>query len=206
MLEAHAAFFHVPVSAEQRSRVTAFFDLLLTWNRRINLTGAASMEELLSEHFPDSLALARLVPANAAVADVGSGGGLPALPFAVLRPDATVTLFETRAKRVAFLRTAVRELSLRSVSVAGRFAPAALAAHQRFDVASSRATFPPEEWMSLARQALRPGGRVVVFDAAGGSEPAPADGLGAPMGQLIESVEYHTGRRHLRRAAAYCFT
>jgi 16S rRNA (guanine527-N7)-methyltransferase len=198
LVEAQAAFFHVPVSSEQRTRLERFYELLLVWNRQINLTGARSLDELLSEHLPDSFALSRLVPPGASVADVGSGGGLPALPFALLRPDAPLTLFETRAKRVAFLRTAVRELAIASARVAGRFAPTLLGDGERFDVASSRATFPPEEWMSLARQGLHEGGRVVVFDAA--------THVGSPGGRLMEAVEYCTGRGHSRRAAAYCFT
>jgi 16S rRNA (guanine527-N7)-methyltransferase len=193
-----AAFFQVLVSVEQRRRLEQFYDLLLTWNRQINLTGARSLEELLSEHLPDSFALSQLVPQGATVADVGSGGGLPALPFALLRPDVPVTLFETRAKRVAFLRTAVRELGIVSATVAGRFTPAALPVGKRFDVASSRATFPPEEWLTLSRQALVEGGRVVVFDTASALDP-----LGA---HLVAATDYRTGRGHVRRAASYRFT
>src|SRR5436853_71284 len=118
MVDAQGAFFQVPVSAEQHIRLHRFYELLLVWNRQINLTGARSLDELLSEHLPDSFALSRLVPQSASVADVGSGGGLPAIPFALLRPDASLTLFETRAKRVAFLRTAIRELGVGSARIA----------------------------------------------------------------------------------------
>jgi 16S rRNA (guanine527-N7)-methyltransferase len=191
-----ASFFRVPVSPAQCGLVERFYDLLLTWNQRINLTGARSLDDLLSEHLPDSFALSCLVPAGSSVADVGSGGGLPALPFALLRPDAGVTLFESRAKRQAFLRTAVRELDIRSATVAGRFTPA-VSGHGRFDLACSRATFPPDEWLGLARGIVRGGGRVVVFDALSSTD------LGAD--RLVASVEYRTGRGHQRRAAAYSF-
>jgi len=192
---AQSAFFQVPVSPGQCALLESFCELLLTWNLRINLTGARSMDELLSEHLPDSFALSRLVPAGASVADVGSGGGLPAVPFALLRPDAPVTLFEARAKRRAFLRTAVRQLGIRSATVGERFTVAALAGHEPFDLACSRATYPPEEWLSLARPAVGPEGRVVVFDAGGSADP--------PGVRLVGATEYRTGRGHQRRAAAY---
>src|SRR4029079_16814605 len=96
----------------------AFWSLLLTWNARINLTGAGTRDELLGEHFPDALAMASLVPPGARLVDVGSGGGLPAVPLSVLRPDLGLTLVEPRAKRVAFLRTAVRTLGLKAEVVA----------------------------------------------------------------------------------------
>src|SRR6185295_9811748 len=107
----------------------------------INLTGARTLDELAADHLPDAFALAEAVPPGAALVDVGSGGGLPALPFAVLRPDVRLTLVEPRAKRVAFLRTAVRELGLAGELVAGHAADLPAGA---FDVAASRATFPPE--------------------------------------------------------------
>lgn len=195
VVAALSAFFRVPVSPEQCGLLARFYDLLLAWNRRINLTGARSLDELLSEHLPDSFALSCLVPPGASVADVGSGGGLPAVPFALVRPDAVVTLFESRAKRQAFLRTAVRELGIRTATVAGRFTPAAPGEPGPFDLACSRATLAPGEWLSLGRQAVRAAGRIVVFDTTGAGDLAPA--------QLISAIEYRTGRGHQRRAAAY---
>jgi 16S rRNA (guanine527-N7)-methyltransferase len=195
-IEALAAFFGLPVPAPQRERLLLFFDQLLTWNARINLTGASSRAELLSEHLPDSFALARLIPPSSTLADIGSGGGLPALPFAILRPDVRLTLYEARAKRAAFLRTAIRTLHLTAV-VAGRLDPATPPA-SRLDAASSRATFPPEEWLPIALPLVRPGGRVIVFTA---TAPAPASAA-----RLVDTVQYETGDRHPRFAAAYCST
>jgi 16S rRNA (guanine527-N7)-methyltransferase len=195
-IEALAAFFALPVSAAQRERLLLFFDQLLTWNARINLTGAGSRAELLSEHLPDSFALARLIPPSSTLADIGSGGGLPALPFAILRPDVRLTLYEARAKRAAFLRTAIRTLRLAAL-VSGRLDPATPPS-SRFDAASSRATFPPEEWLPIAFPLLHPGGRAIVFTA---TAPSPA-----PSARMVDTVQYETGDRHPRYATAYCST
>jgi 16S rRNA (guanine527-N7)-methyltransferase len=189
-----AALFEVPVSSAQAAAIASFLALLLRWNERINLTGARFPEELRSEHLPDSFALARLLPSSSRVADVGSGGGLPALPTAILRPDVSWTLFEARSKRQAFLRTAVRELSLSSVVIAGRLDPAA-PTQPSFDAATSRATFEPAEWIATARRMVNAGGTMIVFDAgrpwnAGGAQP-------------IDTIEYRTGEGHRRRATSY---
>jgi 16S rRNA (guanine527-N7)-methyltransferase len=182
------------VSEAQQRSLDAFWGLLLTWNARINLTGAGTREELIGEHLPDALAMARLVPPGARVIDVGSGGGLPALPFALLRPDATLTLVEPRAKRVAFLRTAVRELELAADVVAGRIesveGPAA-------DIASSRATFAPSEWLEVARP-LAP--RVLVFASREAEVLTPA-GI-----RLEEAASYETAARHGRWLGMFCST
>jgi 16S rRNA (guanine527-N7)-methyltransferase len=188
-------FFDLAVSPAQRALLDRFFTLLLTWNARINLTGARTRADLDDEHLPDSFALARLIPPAAVTGDVGSGGGLPALPFAILRPDVPLTLFESRAKRAAFLRTAVRELPLPSVTVAARFPPPG---EQRFDALVSRATLPPPDWLALARPALKDGGIAVVLSPTAVSAPPPA--------RLVTSLSYQTANRHPRFAASYCFT
>jgi 16S rRNA (guanine527-N7)-methyltransferase len=189
-----AALFQVPVSPAQAATIASFLALLLRWNERINLTGARLPEELRSEHLPDSFALARLLPPSSRVADVGSGGGLPAIPAAILRPDVSWTLFEARSKRQAFLRTAVRELGLASVVVAGRLDPVSPGAPS-FDAATSRATFEPPEWIAMARRMVNPGGTMIVFDAG-----RPWDARGA---ERIDTIEYQTGEGHRRRATGY---
>jgi 16S rRNA (guanine527-N7)-methyltransferase len=174
------------VSADHARSLDAFWSLLLTWNARINLTGAGTREELIGEHLPDSLAMASLVPQGVRVLDVGSGGGLPALPFAVLRPDAAVTLVEPRAKRVAFLRTAVRELGLSVTVLPDRIEGVTV---PEMDVATSRATFPPREWLERAR-VLAP--RALVF-ASRRAE------VGEGPGQVVEAeLQYETASRHRR--------
>jgi 16S rRNA (guanine527-N7)-methyltransferase len=197
-----AAVFGQQLTPEQEQQVGRFFDLLLTWNVRINLTGARTPAELLDEHLPDSFALSRLVPLGSRLVDIGSGGGLPVLPFAAFRPDVSFTLVEPRAKRVAFLRTAVRELGLlgaRQIDIRqGRLED--LAADSSFDAACSRATFAPEEWMARAGQAklLRPGGRIVVFGTAKPTQGDPA--------VLLDEVSYTIKQGNPRWAGAYCST
>jgi len=150
-----------PLAAETCAAVTRFCRLLMQWNSGVNLTGARSVAEVIGEHVVDSFAMARLVPAGSSVVDVGAGGGFPGLPFAIARPDARVVLVEPRAKRVAFLRTAVRELQLKNAEVVRERADEL--DRGGFDVATSRATFPPEEWLDLGLGLVRPGGLVLVF-------------------------------------------
>jgi 16S rRNA (guanine(527)-N(7))-methyltransferase RsmG len=175
----------VASSESQRRGLETFWSLLLTWNARINLTGAQTRDDLVGEHLPDALAMASLVPPEARVLDVGSGGGLPAIPFGLLRPDVRLTLVEPRAKRVAFLRTAVRTLGLSAEVAPARVEDLEGAS---FDVAGSRATFAPVEWLEKAR-ALAP--RVLVFAARRGE-------VGADGGRLEAEVGYETGRGHAR--------
>lgn len=167
--------------------------LLLTWTAHINLTGANSLEDLTTEHLPDAFAIASRLPASDPLStiDVGSGGGLPAIPLAVLRPNLSIRLFEPIAKKAAFLRTAVRELGLgKRLTVTS--ARAETAECGTFDVAVSRATLPPPAWMTLAGTLVRPGGRVFVL-ASADSDP----GAAPPPLSLTDRVSYYEGKRIL---------
>lgn len=178
---------------EQARGVARFFTLLLQWNAHIDLTGARSFQDLLGEHLPDCFALSRLVPREASVVDIGSGGGLPAVPFAVLRPDCKMTLVEPRAKRTAFLSAALRE-------VGGPFGFSLVRGRddeivEKFDVAMSRATFPPVEWLGRAGRLAREDGRIVVLS----TEPQ----VTCSEYQQVAEVGYRTTSGSPRWAGAF---
>jgi 16S rRNA (guanine527-N7)-methyltransferase len=167
-LQALGRRWGVPCEPVQTEALVRFAALLLQWNQKINLTGAKSIGALAADHFPDAFALARRLGEPARLVDVGSGGGLPALPLALLRPGLVVRLCEPIAKKGAFLRTAIRELGLGDrASLDSRRGEELAQAGERFDVAISRATFEPAAWLALGRQLVQPGGRVFVLTVPG---------------------------------------
>ena len=187
----------LPLTPEMVTRVLGFCRLLMEWNAGVNLTGARSVAEVVGEHVVDSFAMARLVPLGSSVVDVGAGGGLPGLPFAIIRPDTRVTVVEPRAKRVAFLRTAVREFQLASAEVVRERAEEL--DRGRFDVAASRATFPPEKWLGLGLGLVRPEGLVLVL---AGREWHPME----PSTRRSNALGYVTASGRSRWIGAFCST
>src|SRR5262245_38257511 len=168
LVRAMAAAWNLACDDGQVAALSSYGDSLLRWNARINLTAARSIDQLVAEHFVDAFALARRLAGPARLVDVGSGGGLPAIPLALLRPGLTVAMCEPIAKKAAFLRTAIRELGLGgrvSVRLARGEAVARLAP-RTFDAAASRATLAPEAWLALAGRLVRPGGRLFALTAA----------------------------------------
>jgi 16S rRNA (guanine527-N7)-methyltransferase len=133
-------------------RLGRLLDLVATWNARTDLTAARDERELVDLYLADALVLAVSSLASRPLAprerwvDVGSGAGAPGLVLHVLRPDLDITLVEPRAKRVAFLRTALGSLGIaqpaRVLDQRSDAVPPGL-----FDVAVSRATFAPDEWL-----------------------------------------------------------
>ena len=139
-------------SLEQIDQLLAYVDLLDKWNRVYNLTAVRESERMLSYHVLDSLAALPHITARR-VLDVGSGGGMPGILFAILRPDWQLTLLDANHKKTTFLKQAVIELGLSQVEVicdrVEAYQPA-----QKFDVITSRAFAELNEFIRLTRHLL----------------------------------------------------
>lgn len=101
----------IDLSPVQIAALEAHYELLLRWNRVLNLTRIQNLEEAVERHFGESLFLAaHLPPGNLRIADVGSGAGFPGFPVAIARPDCHVTLIESHQRKAVFLREATRNI------------------------------------------------------------------------------------------------
>lgn len=110
----------IEVDASLTEGLLRYLDLLARWNAVYNLTAVRDPAGMLTRHLFDSLAVAPFA-GEGALADLGSGAGLPGIPLALLDRTRPVTLVESNGKKVRFLRTVVRELALPGVDVfAGR--------------------------------------------------------------------------------------
>lgn len=151
------------VAAEQSAALAAFVALLLKWNKVYNLTGVRGADEVVDRHLVESFALRALLRGTY-VADVGSGGGLPGLPLAIVEPQRRFTLIESRAKRVRFLRHVVAELGLSNTEVAHARAED-LPVAQPFATVLARAVAPPAELLSICRHLTAPGSILLLLTA-----------------------------------------
>lgn len=101
-------------------KVSAYLDLLVRWNSRINLTSVRDAEEIITRHFGESFFAARNLVAPdwpESAIDLGSGAGFPGLPLAIYAPAATITLIESQNKKASFLNEVIRTLGLGNVKV-----------------------------------------------------------------------------------------
>lgn len=172
--------------------------LLEQWNKRIDLTAARTHGELTDLMLADASVLAKRMAVGARVVDVGTGAGAPGLALAIMRPDLKVTLVEPLAKRTSFLRTVLGTIGRPDVVIL-RERGEAVASHSpnAFDVALSRATLPPTEWVPLA---LRLASATLVLVA----RDAPPTIEGARIDEDISYVWPATSAQ--RRATRYVTT
>ena len=105
---------------ETVDRLLAFGELLLKWNKVYNLTAIRNPQELITHHLLDSLAVLPQLAAVNRLADIGSGGGLPGVVLAIVRPGLVVTSIETVGKKASFQQQAKIELGLGNFSVVNK--------------------------------------------------------------------------------------
>lgn len=102
---------YAPLSREQLARLEAHYELLIHWNQKLNLTRIRDVSEAVRLHYCESMFVGHVLPEGPLkVVDVGSGGGFPGIPLAILRPEVTVDLIESHQRKAVFLREVSREL------------------------------------------------------------------------------------------------
>jgi 16S rRNA (guanine527-N7)-methyltransferase len=143
---------------EALQRLGRLLDQVVTWNARIDLTAARSERQLVDLYLADALVLAAHGARSAAPGerwiDVGSGAGAPGLALELLWPGLSLTLVEPRLKRVAFLRSAAGSFAeARPVRIVDARSDAVAA--WTHDVALSRATFAPGDWLAEGARLAR---------------------------------------------------
>ncbi len=137
---------------------------LLKWTAKVNLIGPEATENL-DEHIAEAVAAAEILRPEREVMDFGSGGGLPAIPMAIVAPQARFHLVEADQKKWAFLKHIVRECGLSSRVYGDRLSRLLprLPADLRFSLVVSKAVGYPEEWVPSLKDHLEDGARVALF-------------------------------------------
>ncbi|MGZ5472471.1 MAG: 16S rRNA (guanine(527)-N(7))-methyltransferase RsmG [Thermoanaerobaculia bacterium] len=154
-----------------RSALGWYKSELLKWNAKVNLIGPEASTNL-DEHIAEAVAAAEILKPEREVMDFGSGGGLPAIPMAIVSPSARFHLVEADQKKWAFLKHVARECGLSCQVYGDRLSRLLqrLPADLRFSLVVSRAVGNPEEWVPTLKNHLEPGARVALFQ---GSPDAP---------------------------------
>ena len=101
---------------EQLLKLNKFYELLIEYNKNINLTAITDINEVALKHFADSLININYYKQNSTLCDIGSGAGFPGLPIAIMRPDLKITLVDSLQKRINFLNVVIAELNLTNIT------------------------------------------------------------------------------------------
>jgi len=160
----------LPLSPEQLEQFAVYYQELLAWNQRLNLTAITGYEEVQVKHFLDALTVTLASPpalsqTEPCVIDVGTGAGIPGLPLKIVFPNIRLVLLEATAKKAAFLHHLKEKLGLNNIDiVVGRAEEVAHMSdyRERFDIVLSRAVAPLPTLVELTLPFCTVGGRFIA--------------------------------------------
>ena len=167
---------NLPLSDQQKEQFERYFELLVEWNEKINLTAITDKEEVYLKHFYDSSApiLQGLIPNETIkLLDIGAGAGFPSLPMKILYPQLDVTIIDSLNKRINFLQLLAQELDLDDVHFYhGRAEDLAQDKNFRaqYDFVTARAVARMQVLSELTIPYLKVGGKLLALKASNAPE------------------------------------
>ena len=132
----------INVSEDILDKLERYYELLIEWNEKINLTAITDKEQVYLKHFYDSLTLSLAIDLNKveSLCDLGTGAGFPGIVLKIFYPNLRLTLVDSLNKRIKFLEVLVNELKLKNVSLVHARAEEYGKSHREcFDVVTARA-------------------------------------------------------------------
>lgn len=148
------------LSAHQKNQLDDFSSFLFRWNKTYNLTALVDQNDILTHHILDSVAVSNVfreyLKEDSKIIDVGSGGGLPAMPLAILFPDNHFYLVDTVGKKCAFLKQSALMLGLKNVDV--YHSRVENLSNKKFDLITSRAFSSLKIFIDLSKNLISPNG------------------------------------------------
>ena len=177
--------------AQVAEGLSAYFELLRKWNRKISLTSLPvedAADEAIDRLLIEPVLAARFLPKNHVNAlDLGSGGGSPAIPMKLAAPELTLRMVESKTRKAAFLRETVRTLDLEDTAVDAVRLEELLARpglHDAIDVVTLRAVRVDRKLLATIQSFIKPGGLLFLFGVVG----AATTDIGAP--HLLPSARH----------------
>jgi 16S rRNA (guanine527-N7)-methyltransferase len=174
----------IVLTKEHLETFATYHQLLLDWNQRMNLISRADESRIITHHFLDSLTPVPHLdwPEGIQLLDLGSGAGFPGVPIKIVRPEVSLTVLDSRRKRILFLKKLVPLLSLQSASIICERAEK-LHGHEqymnRFSLVTARSVAPLSKLVPLVLPFLRTGGKLIVYK--GPDESSDQSNLNIPV-------------------------
>lgn len=166
------------LSEHQQWQFKKYFEMLVEWNEKINLTAVTDHDEVYLKHFYDSLTPLFYVDIDEGgrLCDVGSGAGFPSIPMKILRPDLTITIVDSLNKRLVFLNELTAEIGMDKIHLVHDRAET-FGQHQgrhMFDYVTARAVANMQVLLELCLPLIKTGGKFIVLKGKKGIEELEA--------------------------------
>ena len=171
--EQQLAELGITLTQTQFNQFDKYYEMLVEWNKVMNLTGITEYEEVNEKHFVDSLALVKALDISKVqtVIDIGTGAGFPGIPLKIVFPDMELTIVEPLQKRCRFLETVKEALDLKGVNIYPERAEDFVKEHREsYDVVSARAVARLSILLELCAPLVKMKGHFIALKGKQGHE------------------------------------
>ena len=192
-LEKMANQININLKKDEIIKFKSYMNLLLEWNKKINLTAITDEDDIILKHFIDSLSIIKYLKDNKSIIDIGSGAGFPGIPIKIFEKDIEMTLMDSLNKRVIFLNEVIEKLKLQNiVAIHSRAEDLARDVNYRekYDIAVSRAVANLSTLSEYMLPFVKVGGKCICMKGANIEEEKNlAENAIMKLGGKIISVE-----------------
>lgn len=152
---------NINISNSQLSQLERYYELLIEYNKVMNLTGITDHDEVYLKHFYDSLTICKMIDLNNVelLCDIGTGAGFPGLVLKILFPHLKITLIDSLNKRINFLNEVIKELKLDNIEcIHSRIEEYGINNREVFDIVTCRAVAQTNILLEYASSTIKVGG------------------------------------------------
>ena len=152
----------IDITEEQLKKLDRFYNLLIEWNKKINLTRITEENEVYLKHFYDSLTITKVIDLNRieSLCDVGTGAGFPGIVLKIMYPNLKITLIDALKKRVNYLNEIIKDLKLENISaihIRGEDLK------EKYDIVTARAVANIEKLLKYTMHLLNKNGKLIAM-------------------------------------------
>ena len=159
---------NIKLDSDKLNKLKRYYELLVEWNEKMNLTGITELEQVYLKHFYDSLTLNKIIDLNQnlSLVDIGTGAGFPGLVLKIVFPNLKITLIDSLNKRIEFLKFVINKLGLKDIeAIHARCEEYGIKNREIFDIATARAVAPLNILLEYSIPMLKQNGYFIPMKA-----------------------------------------
>lgn len=195
---------NIELSELQLEQFYNYMNILIEWNKFMNLTGITKPEEVITKHFIDSLTVLDKIDKSASVIDVGTGAGFPGIPIKIVFPETKVVLLDSLNKRIKFLNEVIEKLELKNIeTIHGRAEEYGRNKNHRekYDIAIARAVAPLNILLEYLMPFAKVNGKCLCMKGSNSEEEITnsKNAIKVLGGELIKTEDFYIPNTDISR-------
>ena len=195
---------NIELSDLQLEQFYKYMNILVEWNKFMNLTGITEPQEVITKHFIDSLTVLDKIDKNASLIDVGTGAGFPGIPIKIAFPEVKVVLLDSLNKRIKFLNEVIEKLELKGIeTIHGRAEEYGRNKiyREKYDIAIARAVAPLNILLEYLMPFVKINGKCLCMKGSSSKEEIEnsKNAIKVLGGELIETEEFYIVNTDIKR-------